>query len=392
MLRWGLTIFRYGLCAVAVALLIWGVNWRHDQVTLSDAKHTKVRLVSYDEENGLFTVVVDGREQTLAADRILHEDGLPEIHYSVVSTVRRMDWRTACIAVVLFAPVPFLSGVRLVWMLQIQQVRLPLWKAVTLTFAGNFFNFALPGTTGGDLLKAVYVTRFTQRKTEAVTTIFLDRVIGLLGLTFVATATFVFAWSRIEWEPTFRHSIGVFLATVWGGLFVGVIFVFSKRLRNLIRLPQLAKVMPAGDQLLRIGRATVAMRSHKLLITLSFAATIGLQLLVVISAYVMARALRMSGSAELYFVCVPLGFVISAIPIAPPQGAGVMEGAYVLFFARGGLNPASAAVTFALATRFIQLVWALPGVLVPLLGAHLPSKRELAELERGADDAPGAVA
>lgn len=41
----------------------------------------------------------------------------------------------------------------------------------------------------------------------------------------------------------------------------------------------------------------------------------------------------------------------------------------------------SAAVTFALANRLTQFVWALPGVLVPLLGAHLPSQEELRELE-----------
>ncbi len=82
----------------------------------------------------------------------------------------------------------------------------------------------------------------------------------------------------------------------------------------------------------------------------------------------------------------PIGFLISAIPIAPPQGFGVMESFFVLFFVKNGLSTASQAVTFALALRLIQLIWALPGVLVPLLGAHLPSKTELAQME-SADDA-----
>jgi hypothetical protein len=38
-------------------------------------------------------------------------------------------------------------------------------------------------------------------------------------------------------------------------------------------------------------------------------------------------------------------------------------------------------VAFALANRLTQLVWAVPGVLVPLLGAHLPSQAELKALE-----------
>ena len=74
--------------------------------------------------------------------------------------------------------------------------------------------------------------------------------------------------------------------------------------------------------------------------------------------------------------------ICAAIPVSPPQGIGVMEWVYVLFFARGGLNAKSAALAFALANRLTQLVWALPGILVPLLGAHVPSHAELEALER----------
>jgi hypothetical protein len=59
-----------------------------------------------------------------------------------------------------------------------------------------------------------------------------------------------------------------------------------------------------------------------------------------------------------------------------------MEAAYIQFFALGRLhNDPSQAVALAVALRLIQLVWALPGILVPLLGAHLPRKDELASLE-----------
>ena len=75
------------------------------------------------------------------------------------------------------------------------------------------------------------------------------------------------------------------------------------------------------------------------------------------------------------------GFPIAAIPINPPRGVGVMESAYILFFATAGYATNQQAFAFALAVRLIALVWALPGVLVPLLGAHLPSKAELAEME-----------
>jgi glycosyltransferase 2 family protein len=377
-MRWILFALRLALCAAALIYLYYNVSW-NDAVLLSDAKHTRVHLVAVEAEQ--YTIEQNGVRRTIGPDDILAIDGQPQVLFGIHRIVTEMNFGLAWAAIVLFLPVPFLSALRLVWMLAIQNVKFGLWNAVKLTFAGNFFNFALPGTTGGDIFKAVYITRYTHRKTEAVTTIFLDRVIGLLGLMALATVLFVAAWDRLGWQPHYRNTLASGLAVIWGGLAVGAIFVFSARLRHMIRLPELAKKLPAGQQLLRVGRATVAMRSHKTLLALCLGNTIVLQLLVVFSAFAMARSLGMRGEFVLYFICVPLGFVIAALPISPPQAFGVLEYAYTTFFCQNGLNPASAAVAFALAVRLIQLFWAVPGVLVPLLGAHLPSPDEVAELQ-----------
>ena len=67
-----------------------------------------------------------------------------------------------------------------------------------------------------------------------------------------------------------------------------------------------------------------------------------------------------------------------------------MEYFYVLFFAHGGMdNDPSQAVALALLVRLTQLFWAVPGVLVPLLGAHVPNKTDLAALD---EQAPGVAA
>lgn len=381
LLRYLLPVLRYGLCLLAIILLVRLVPW-YDRVTLNDPNHTKARLIAEHDDTNTYEIEVDGRPITVQESDIAGADkGLPEIEYSIVTTVRKLDPTQAILSILLFLPVPLLAALRLVWMLRIQNVVLPYWHSVRLTFAGNFFNFALPGTTGGDVLKAYWITHLTHHKTEAVTTVFIDRVIGLLGLVFLATVMFLISLRELPWNVQLLGSVSTLLITIWVGLFVGSIFVFSKRLRNLIRLPQLAARLPAGEQFLRIGRATVAIRSHKGLIAMSLLNTVVLQLLFVISAYYMARALGMKGHAALFLMSVPIGYLIVAIPITPPQGFGVLEYAFVQFFTPGHLNTISQAVTFALATRVIQLIWALPGVLVPLLGLHVPKKAELEDLQ-----------
>lgn len=395
--RWLMPILRYGLCVAAIAYIVHVVSW-YDHVRLNDPAKTRVRLLETDDEQGTLVIQRDGRRETITWEQVNYEDNVPDVSYGISDVVHRMDFRKGLLAILLFFPVPILQSIRLVWMLAVQNVRLSYWNAFKLSYAGNFFNFALPGFFGGDLIKAYYVSRFTHRKTEAVTTVFLDRLVGLSGLMILATVTFAFAWNRIDWDPGYRVTLATGLVLIWGGLAVGCMFLFSHRLRHLIKLPQLAERLPAAEQILRVGRATVSIRQHKTLVAMSLLNTLVLQLIVVVAAYMMSQALGMKGHFTLYFVFVPIGFLIAAIPISPPNAVGVMEAAYVKFFTVGALNPASAAVAFALANRLTQLVWALPGVLVPLLGAHLPSQAELQELEQaepgepanGEDDAPPA--
>jgi len=374
--RWPLVVLRYGLCLAAVAYLVGAVRW-HDYVHLEDAAHTRVRLI--EQRQGEFLIERDGVREAVEAARVHHVDVrgrlVPDIEYGIPSVVAQTAPLQALWAVLLFAPVPLLAAIRLTWMLAIQKIRLSLWNSVKLTFAGNFFNFALPGMTGGDLIKAYYVTHFTQRKTEAVTTVFLDRVIGLAGFVLMAAIMIVFSWNREQFGDLI---IG--LGAILGGLAVGAVVVFSRRIRRALRLRELVERLPMSHQLQRIADATLAMRRHKLLVLLSLLITFLLQTIVIISAIVMARAIRMEGSFAHFFIYIAIGFVIAAVPITPPQAIGVMEFFYVLFFTAGGQNTPSQAFALAVAARLIQLIWSLPGVLVPLLGAHLPSRAELEAL------------
>ncbi len=391
--RWVLSLLRLAVCAGAIAYLVTKVEW-HDHLQLADAGHTRVRIVERVGPPGDPTAYVvrhtDGRTERISPEQI-HQTELggrtvPDIDLGVPSVVLQMDARWAALALLLFGPVPLLSSVRLVWMLAMQNVRLSLSNAIKLTFAGNFFNFALPGTTGGDIYKAWCVTRLTEHKTEAVTAIFLDRAIGLFSLIIVAGAMIPF-----EWNPDRFGRLVVVLGVIFASLMIGAVLVFSRRLRHAIRLPQLAAMLPMGQHLLRIGRATVAMRAHKSLVLGALLLTLCLQVMVMISAWAMSRALGMDGGLSYYFIGVSLGFLVAAIPISPPQAIGIMEAAYVQFFVRAPLeNTASQAVALALAVRLIQLAWALPGVLVPLAGAFRPRRRELDSFEAdGAADAPG---
>lgn len=389
--RWLLRALRLGLCVAAVAFLAYNVKW-HDTVRLAAVPHAQVRLLADHAANQTMVVEVDGQAKELPYTAIYQDASTgsagPVVEYGIRSVVQHLDLRLALFSVLIFAPVWFIQAYRLVLMVAIHDMRLSLWNSVKLTFAGCFFNFALPGSYGGDVIKAYYVSRYTHhRKTEVVTTVFIDRVFGLLAVVVLAAVAML-----VRWDPREFGQLETALIVISAVVFVGCCVIFSRRIRTALHLAELVQRLPRADQILRVGRSLVILRHHPGRVVAAMGLSLALQSLCMLSAAVMGWALGMKGDLSQYFVYVSVGSLIAAIPITPPQAFGVLEAAYVQFFTRAGVASASQAVALALAVRLIQLVWALPGVLVPLLGAHLPSRAELEAEELPEDAAPVAMA
>lgn len=75
------------------------------------------------------------------------------------------------------------------WYLLVRALDLPftLRNAVRLGLVGTFYNTFLPGSVGGDFVKAVFIAQgHPGRKASAVATVIADRLIGLFGLILFA--------------------------------------------------------------------------------------------------------------------------------------------------------------------------------------------------------------
>src|SRR5690606_33282635 len=111
----------------------------------------------------------------------------------------------------------------------------------------------MPGSVGGDLIKAWYVAgREPERKGRAVFLVLLDRIIGLAVILFYAAFTMIFFSSWLN----SHHELKIIGLILWGftaGAFIfGVLFFFpqlwkipivSRFLNFLRRKPMIAGVM-----------------------------------------------------------------------------------------------------------------------------------------------------
>ena len=128
----------------------------------------------------------------------------------------RHSWIWVVYAFGLFLPQFFLCAVR--YRLLLGALRLPgtLGQALSWTMIGSFFDLAMPLSNGGDLVKAYYVAHHAGRgrRSLAVLSVLLDRVVGLLALFVFAWLVCLFAGRQVDDNPQLLRLSRVLLAEI----------------------------------------------------------------------------------------------------------------------------------------------------------------------------------
>ncbi len=223
------------------------------------------------------------------------------------------------------------AGARWWWLLRVNGTDVSLWETLRFTWIGIFFNNVIPGATGGDVIKALYIMkRCPGHRVQVMVSVIVDRVLGLASLALLGAVVVLFALDRF----------GTLALAIWG-VIAGVgllgLLAFSKRLRSLVRLKSLLERLPhkIGHALRLVDQAVYFYRGHKLVITASLVAGVGNHVLSVMSVVFMGEALGVGMPVFEYFVLVPIINMISAIPVMP-NGWGLGELLYQNLFATYG--------------------------------------------------------
>ena len=368
------TGLRVIVCVVALGWVLRSVTW-YDRVTLPDGRSARVldrdahrMLLEYD----------DGRsEHVPVADA-------PDVQLGLKSVLRHSRKGHLLLAVLLFAPVPFLQSLRFLMMFRAQDIHLSFAECTRLCLAGNFLNFVALGSTGGDLVKAYYVCRHTDRRTEAVTTVMLDRIVGLTGLAALVGLC-ILLFSRDPRLAMFGSASAVFLAAV----LVASTLLVSEKARRLAERVAFA-ILPRGvtsgsepagparrgvrwfvDNMRRADQTTQRLIRHKPMVIGSLLCSMVLQLIAMVAWQAIVYALHMPWSLSRvgdYFAYLGSGCVVAAVPVTF-QGIGTVEAFYKEFLT-GPNATVSQVLCLAMAVRLLQLVWSLPGVLVAMTGVY----------------------
>lgn len=309
----------------------------------------------------------------------------PSALLRTVSLIRPFE---GALSLVFMGATLFLGALRWHLVLRAHHLSVAFRRTLEISLVSHFFNAFLLGSTGGDLMKAYYVSGETaSRKAESVISVFVDRLLGLLSMLLFAAAMMVPNLALLRSSPRLGMLALVALGMLTGLLAVGGLSFRAGLSRLWPGARDWLRRLPKGESL---DRALEAMRHFGRQRTL-LAQTVGLSMLLnvacVLQIWALARGLGLEVPLRALAVLVPIIICVAALPITP-SGLGVRENLYVWTLSVPALGvPATAALSLSLLAFAGFLVWSLVGGTFYLrfrrARAHVSTGRARPEQEAG---------
>lgn len=238
--------------------------------------------------------------------------------------------------------------------------RPPLGAVMRIFFVSSFVGNFLP-SVGGDVYRAWQLAKLEVRPAQAAASVLMDRVLGVLSMVMVGAAAF--ASLRGIDIPGVAPAL-VFTAACCA---VAGAAVFSSRTAGLavavadrVRSPRVSHVARG------LMDAVRRYASHHGALVAVLGLSLGVQILRILQAYCLGRALGIDAPAAVYFAFVPLITLIMQIPITV-GGLGTSQYAFERLFGYAGVA-APAAVALSILFLALGTFGNLPGGLLYMTG------------------------
>jgi uncharacterized protein (TIRG00374 family) len=241
----------------------------------------------------------------------------------------------------------------------------PFGQLVRVFFVSTFVGTFLPASIGSDAIRAAALAKLRVPLADAVASVFMDRVLGVVSILAMAAIGLWLA-RDLPARPLDEVTaliVRLSLVAIAGVCAVVAAMIFSTRVAGWIVAA--LRVIP-WPRVQRGGAAVVAAvqryAHHHGLLALVLVASVGVQLLRIVQAWCLGLALGIAAPIAAYFAFVPVILLIMLLPVTV-NGLGTSQAAFVLFFGRADVPSAAA---FALSVLFVALgvVGNLPGGLL----------------------------
>ena len=317
---------------------------------------------------GVIAVICYGFKKTLGQQH--------DVLGQIKTHLQHLHFGWFILALFLFFFYSFISAYRIALLTWSHDIPISYSKLLKNLYIGYLFNLFLMGSTGGDVIRSYYLTRETGKKTEVVTVVFLDRILGMAVMVSLAIMALIFNFH----EPKLRFLISGILSLFF--IMMLFILIFSsrrimKKFAFLIPLLEKLKIEEIARKTFQTLNQTKKRKKTLIGVIIS---TLLIQSMAIISAWIVSLSLTQIHFIPLryFFLFLPVIFTLASIPVSV-GGLGVGEALYAGLFTIVGVNQVDA-ITISLLNRGITIIGALIGAVIYLLPSTIAySEQETCE-------------
>lgn len=226
---------------------------------------------------------------------------------------------------------------------------LSIGRYLQIYFEGSFFGLCLPGSIGGDVVKAYRLGDDARQRLLAACSVAADRLSGLSALLVLAATGVVARRHALDWPAAL--GVGLLFSLIAVLSIGGLAYLAGRSGRGGGNNTQAT----AG----RLGKLAVYAHRQELL-PAAFGWSLLVQSLNVATVYTFALGLGIDIPPVAFFIAVPLVALAATIPISL-QGVGIREGGLAWMLAPYGVLPEQGAA--------LGFLWFLGAVASGMVGA-----------------------
>jgi len=270
--------------------------------------------------------------------------------------ILRLEWSAAAAVLALLAFDRALMVWRWIVLLRARGADVSAKSATWIYLVSSFVGGFLPAGVGADAARAYTLSQRTARGSDAVASVAVDRLLGLLSILAMGMVGAMLAGRQIEGTP--RFLLPAVAAVVLCG---SVAMLWADRLVEAI-LPVTARASRTGLRLMRLADAVGQYRGHRGALGGVALLSVAVQVLRILQAYLLGRGIGIDVAFSYYLLFMPIGLIALLLPISI-SGIGAPQGIIVWLLRPAGVPEPEA---LALSTLIV-----LSGIVANLPGAWL---------------------
>ena len=254
----------------------------------------------------------------------------------------------------------FVGSYRWYILLHATAANVSFFSVVRMLFIGNFFNLFVPGGIAGDVIKCVQSSQACQSSADAFSSVITDRVIGLVGLVFIALCGIFF-----QQEFLLKTGLGKYLISVCLLLLTMSGLLYSRRAsRQLCRVFSFTGRMKSYVE--PLAKSLLQYADMPAIFFAAFVLSLTGHLIMIISIYLLALALGAHTSFIYFMLFIPVIGIISMAPVTI-GGIGIRDAGFFLLFPLVGMNKEQAMGT-SLLFLAVLILTSVPGLFLAAFG------------------------